>query len=399
MISVSEALERVVAHCRATESEILPLDALYHRVLAVDLRSPVDLPPFAQSSMDGYAVPSGEFLQSYRIAGETRAGQAPGPVLLAGEARRVFTGAALPPGTAFVVKQEEAKVEGGIVHFSGSQRPEGQFVREKGSAVRRNEPILPAGTRLGPGALSLLASCGIAQAAVHRLPRVSILLSGDELRQPGEDLDPGQIYESNSYALAAAVVGEGLPAPAIHRLQDNEAEITRTLEQAVAASDVVLLSGGISVGDYDFSGKALQRIGAREIVYRVAQKPGMPFYFGTAGEARIFALPGNPASALVCYWLYVLPALRAMMGLGFAGLIRREADLLHDLHKTAPRAAFERALLKGNSVQSLEGQESYQLRSLAEANALLELPAGECHYKSGDPVQVLILPGGTSTSR
>jgi len=402
MISVQEAQARLRATVKPGSGEWVPLVALPGRVLAADVHSPLDLPPFAQSSMDGYAIgalpldAADPHTFAWTLIGETRAGDAPAEPLEPGQARRVFTGAALPPGTLAVVRQEVAQTSGVHVQFSAEADQPGRFVRLPGSAVRQGDLILKRGQVLHAGALSLLASCGLDRAFVYRLPRVSILSSGDELVPPGQPLGPGQIYESNTLALRAAVFALGIPEVRTRHLPDREADIVQALHEELALSEVLLLCGGISVGDYDFSGRALRQLGVEEVFYRVAQKPGMPLFFGRVvvdrealpPEALVFGLPGNPASSLVCFWQYARTALRILMGHEEPGLDSEQLPIAAPLRKMAPRAAFERALVKDGLVYPLEGQDSYQLRSLADANALLVLPEGEVEYQVGDLVRV-----------
>ena len=376
---------------RPGSGEVVLLEKLAGRVLAEDLFSPIDLPPFRQSSMDGYALVQESGRQRYQVVGETRAGDAPGQSLLAGQARRVFTGAALPEGANLVVRQEVATRDGEWVDFSAETDQPGRFVRETGSAVQKGELILSQGTLLNAGSLSFLASCGLDQALVYAKPRVSILASGDELQAPGTTLAPGKIFESNTYALHAAVRALGIEDIKVHRLPDQEQAITEALQRELDESDVLLLSGGISVGEYDFSGRALRNAGVDEVFYRVAQKPGMPLFFGVRNQTLVFGLPGNPASSLVCFWEYARWALRVLMGFKEPGLVEVQLPIAHALHKTAPRASFERALVLNGTVRSLEGQDSYQLRSLAEANALLVLPEGAVEFAAGELATVHLL--------
>lgn len=447
MISVQQAQALLLATVKPGPGEWVPLAALPGRVLAADLHSPLDLPPFAQSSMDGYAIgalPDGvtdPHSFAWTLAGQTRAGDAPAEPLAPGQVRRVFTGAALPPGTWAVVRQEVAEAvgqdperpvareafaveaaaatasRGPQVRFSAEADQPGRFMRQPGSAVRQGERILERGQLLNAGALSLLASCGLDRAFVYRLPRVSILSSGDELVAPGQPMAHGQIYESNTIALLAAVAALGIPEVRTRHLPDREADIVQALEEELAVSDVLLLCGGISVGDYDFSGRALRQAGVEEVFYRVAQKPGMPLFFGRVGvnaltpsdakgladesasaemsrstvhnrEVFVFGLPGNPASTLVCFWEYARTALRTLMGFSEPGIISTQLPIAAPLRKNAPRAAFERVVVKDGLVYPLEGQDSYQLRSLADANALLVLPEGVVEYQAGDLVTV-----------
>ena len=399
MLTVEEAQAHLLA-VQPGPVESVSLSALAGRVLARDVFSPVALPPFRQSSMDGYAIRCEPGRESWALAGETRAGDPPAPLLGLGQARRIFTGAPVPDGADVVVRQEMAErfeAEGDKrVRFTGEHEEPGRFVRGAGSAVEEGAMILPAGTELRPGALGFLAACGIASAEVYRLPVVRILGSGDELIPPGQPLGPGQIYESNTYALEAAVRACGVADVQARCLPDDPDVMAQAVAEDMAAADFLILSGGISVGEHDHVGRVLADAGVETIFYKVAQKPGKPLFFGRRGEQWVFALPGNPASSLVTFWEYARTALRQYMGhaqLGEAALPSELLPLAHALEHRSPRAAFERAFVQDGWVRSLDGQDSYQLRSLAQANALLCLPVGPVAYAEGDLVTVHKLGG------
>ena len=400
-IPVEEALARVRERVGPGAVENVPLPALAGRVLARDLYSPLDLPPFPQSSMDGYAIRAEAGRETWALAGETRAGEPPAGPLPQGAAWRVFTGAPVPEGADTVVRQEVAEVEEGVLRFRGEEhRQAGKFVRPKGGAVAAGERILEAGTVLRPGALGFLAACGLDRAPVYRRPAVRILGSGDELVPPGLPLGPGQIHESNTFALEAAARAEGLTDVAAACLPDDPERLGAAVREALTGElgpdGMLVLSGGISVGDHDHVGRALAEAGVERIFHGVAQKPGKPLFFGTRGQQLVFALPGNPASSLVTFWIYARLALRLRMGYGLSGteaLEERTLPLAEPRENRSPRASFERARVADGRVHPLDGQDSYQLRSLARANALLCLPPGPVAFAGGDPARVLLLPG------
>ena len=392
MISIAQARQSVAEQCQSLESEFVELSLLQGRVASTDIQSPLNLPPFPQSSMDGYAVALGS--DSWTLVGETRAGDPPPPPLNPGEARRIFTGAPVPESASgvCVVMQEVCRVEGDQLRAEMDHVLDGKFVRPMGSAVSLGADALPKGTVFRPGEIGFLAAMGLTGAEVHRKVRVSILASGDELAPPGTALSPGQIYESNTYALAAAVQQEQTEVLRVRCLPDEEQAITEAIAEALQDSDVLLLSGGISVGEYDFAGKALKSNGVEEIFYRVNQKPGKPLFFGRTSSCLVFALPGNPASALVCYSIYAREAIRRLGGHPEPALKSEKRPLLHPQSKTFPRPAFERAILDSDGVLTLKGQESYHLQSLAEANALLVLPEGKAEFEEGHLMDILHLP-------
>jgi molybdopterin molybdotransferase len=392
MISVAEAKRLIAERIHPAVPLRIDLDEALGRVLAADLYCPLDLPPFRQSSMDGYALITDPTRTEYEVVGETPAGYPPADPISPGEAIRIFTGAALPKNSDTVVKQEEVHRSGNAIRVEPNALQVGAFVRETGSDIAWDSLALEAGTELSPAVLGFVASMGIRRVHVHRPPDVSLLVSGDELVRPGRPLRPGQIYESNSYALRAAIEELRPRRCRTFRLRDDKEHIRMVLWEAMGQSDVLVFSGGISVGEYDYIGEVLNEEGVETIFHGVAQKPGKPMFFGVRDEKSFFALPGNPASTLVCFYEYVYPALREMIGYRQTDLREVELPISHDLIKRAPRAAFERARIENGTVRSLAGQESYMLKSLADANALLVLPEGEYQAKAGDLVTVHILP-------
>lgn len=418
MIAPAEALSLVRRFVEPGTPVLKPLAELPGHILAEPLESPIAVPPFRQSSMDGYAIRVEKGRSEFRLIGETPAGAMPGPPLEEACAWRVFTGAPLPEHADAVVRQEMAEEfdrDGQRwVRFSGEHEEYGRFVREIGSAVASGEPILERGVRLGPGALSLAASCGLAEAPVYPIPTVRILASGDELQSPGEPLKPGQIYESNGVALLAALRNTGIVNVEVERVPDDPEQLAEAVDRAfngpnreqsdfsgtIGSEGMLLLSGGISVGAHDHVADALRNAGVKAVFYRVAQKPGKPLFFGMRDKQMVFALPGNPASALVTFWVYARTALRLRMGYGIRGcaeLEEAELQLTGERRNASPRMAFERAALDGEGrVRPLDGQNSYQLKALAQAEVLLRLPPGTKEhpkvFAEGDQVPVYLLP-------
>jgi molybdopterin molybdotransferase len=391
MISVLEAQEKVLQYTTLSPSKIVDISDALACVLSVDVFAPIDYPPFWQSSMDGYAVQfdDGATLQ---VIGEVQAGNAPTFVVEKGRAARIFTGAPLPKGANCVVMQEQVNRVGGIVTIAPSaKRFYGAYTRAKGAQIKKGALALKKGTYLSAAAIGFLASLGINTVAVYAAPKVAIVVTGDELVDVGEPLQFGQIYESNGITLSSALAAMHLSEDInFYRLEDNAKATEELFSTLLNRFNVLLISGGISVGDYDFVGKSLLNLGVETIFYKVAQKPGKPLFFGQTADTLIFALPGNPASALVCFYEYVYPALRKMMGHTSCFLPKLQLEVSHDIPKKMARACFYRAKISddGKTVRSLEGQESFMMQSFAVADALLYVPAENTFTAKGSLVEV-----------
>ncbi|NIM27233.1 MAG: molybdopterin molybdenumtransferase MoeA [Gammaproteobacteria bacterium] len=311
MMSVDEALELMLARARPLEeTEQVPLNDALGRVLARAERSPIDVPGFANSSMDGYAIRASDAALdgpvSLRLTQRIAAGEI-GAGLSSGEAARIFTGAPLPDGADTVVIQEDCREDGGVVHFRGPAVP-GDNVRPRGNDILAGSEILAAGTRLRPQELGLAASVGLARLDVVRRLRVAIFSSGDELVQPGEPLFAGAIYNSNRYTLGGLLSGLGCEIVDLGRVEDTLEATEAALVAAARDADVVVSSGGMSVGEEDHVKRALERTGRLEM-WRVAVRPGKPLAYGRIGAADFIGLPGNPVSTLVTFCLFVRPFL------------------------------------------------------------------------------------------
>ena len=386
---------------------VAPADAL-GRALAADLVAGEDLPPFAASTMDGFAVRAADASApgvALPVAFEVFAGRGLPPPLPRGACCRITTGAPLPAGADAVEMQEETRARGGTVRFGRAVAP-GQFVRAAGSDLRAGAVALPAGAPVDPAAVGLAAALGLRSVPVRRRPRVAILPTGDELAPPGRRPGPGQIRESNAAALAAAVRDAGGDPRVLAIAPDAPAALARAL-RAARGADVLLTIGGVSVGPRDHVRRALQRAGARLAFWRVAMRPGKPFTFGTWGEVAVFGLPGNPASALVTFELFVRPALRARAGLAGDGRVHAWVRLAEAQEKPPALEAYQRVRLGPPPevaglpwATPLHTQRSGDLSSLSGADALAVLPAGTARVRRGAPVRaVLLRAGGDLTSR
>ena len=387
MISIAQALEIIHKQEFRTAVKEVPLEASQGYWLAEDIASPSDHPPFDNSQMDGYAVAgTGD---SYDIVGEAAAGSAADQSLQPGEAMRIFTGAPVPGHTTAVVAQERTRVEGTVLHIEGAVE-EGQYIRRAGKELVRGQKVFSAGQPLTPATVGQIAVLGEDRVTVFRKPEAGIISTGSELVAPGTPKSAGQIYESNSYALAAALQRYGLDCGGRRHISDDFRAISEGIADMLDRVDVLLISGGISVGDYDYVKEALEANGVTELFYKVYQKPGKPLYFGRKGDTFVFGLPGNPASALTCFYVYVLPLLQKLSGATKPGLQRINIPLEHDYENRSARPVFLKAQAGSRGVSILEGQSSSMIHSLARANALVYLDGPQTPGR-GETVECMLI--------
>ncbi|MEO9176326.1 MAG: gephyrin-like molybdotransferase Glp [Gaiellales bacterium] len=389
-ITVDEACARLLAVCRPLSSErIVPDTSAVGRVLVEAVTARVDLPPFPSSAMDGYAVRAEDATGSLPIAFRAAAGEDPAP-LAPRAAAGITTGGVVPDGADAIVPVERASEQDGFVTFEGAVRA-GDHVRIPGSDLRLGDEVLPAGVAIVPLALAALSAAGIAEITVHRRPRVAIVVTGDELRTPPEPLRRGQIYESNGRFLAARSASLGAEVVSIERVADN-AEATRAaFARAIAGADVVLASGGVSVGPHDHVKPALRALGVRELFWRILLQPGKPAFAGEADGVIVVALPGNPLSVLAGFELLVRPALRQLQGMREPIPRRLRLPLSEPTRRLADRLRAVPALLEASTVRPLGAGQSHQLGRAALADALVLVPAGPSEAAAGELVDVLSL--------
>ena len=377
MLSLEEAQRRLLARASIAGEEQVELRAAGGRALA-DPRivAPLDVPPFANSAMDGFAMRASDTPGALRISGEVAAGRRDLPTVSVGEAVRITTGAPLPPGADTVVPLEEADEVDGAVTVPRSA--EGTFVRPAGSDTRAGTELCLPGM-LGPVQVAVLASLGFARVRVRRRPRVAVLSTGDELVEAGQELEPGQIYDSNGPALEAAIAEAGGEPHSVGRVGDRREDVEEAL-RAGATFDLVVSSGGVSVGQHDHVRDVLEAAGSLDF-WRIAVQPGKPLAVGELDGVTVIGLPGNPVSALVTFELFARPMIRAMLGLSGDGRLHVQARPREPIAKDSTRRAFLRVAMWNEAGEMLArpagGQGSAQLRPLAEANAFLVVPEGE----------------------
>jgi molybdopterin molybdotransferase len=402
MISVAEARQFVLSSChRLSPAEVASADAV-GLVLAEPVRSDGPVPPFANSSMDGYALRSSDVKETpagLRVVGELMAGDDPGSLTVgAGEAVRIMTGAVIPLGADAVCMVEHTRLENGSVLIEQAVPP-GENIRLAGEDIAAGAEVFAPGVRLGPAHIGVLASIGVRRVTAYPRPRVAVASTGDELTNGPGPLSPGKIRDSNRASLLARLQADAFVGVDLGLVRDEPAVLAETLKEAARDCDAVLTSGGVSVGDRDFVKLVLGQLGGQQARWlQVAVKPGKPFAFSTLppNGAPVFGLPGNPVSALVSYEMFARPSLRLMAGhthlerprmaaIAEVGLPREPDGRLH----LARVRAFTRAD-GALGVRPSGGQGSHQLRALAEANALAVLPDGY-GVAAGERVEVMVL--------
>lgn len=393
MISVNEAKKII-------QEQVIPLIPVQLSLLqaagltlAADVFSMIDSPPFNQSSMDGYAFCFDDWKNNgtLKIEGEIAAGINSIQTYSSEKAVRIFTGAPVPQGTDTVVMQEKVTVAKGVLTIEDQNLQVGVNVRPKGADIKLGELALKAGSKLIPGSIGFLTGIGITSVSVFPKPTVSIIVTGNELQAAGKPLQHGQVYESNSSAITAALKQLNINEIKVFWAEDNLNVLQKKLEEAINVSDVIILMGGISVGDYDYALQAAENCGVTKLFHRIKQKPGKPLYFGKKENKLVYGLPGNPSSVLTCYYEYVLPALQLLSN-QLAGLKKLEVPLLKSINKVVGLTQFLKGYYDGEKVMPLGAQESYRLSSFAQANCLIALEENISNCEIGKNVLIHLLP-------
>jgi molybdopterin molybdotransferase len=408
VILFDEALAAVLQEVLPLPAEQVPLTSALGRVLAHPLAAGADGPRFDNSSVDGYAVrvmdlaaASPDSPVRLPVSGILPAGSEAVSGLAPGTTVRIMTGAPVPPGTEACVMREEVLEGGEWAEFRGPART-GDNIRRRGGEYRAGEVLLPDGTLVTPPVLALLASLGMAGVEVHRQPRVRLLVTGSEVVAPGSPLAPGQIYDANGAGLESALRALGVTDVTVTRFGDREAEIGAWLRLALEEADVVLTSGGVSAGDFDYVPSVFESLGGHRRFWKVAIKPGKPNYFGVrdrgASRALFFGLPGNPVGALLSFERLVRPAMLKLGGRGEVAPRRLEATLGAPLEKSPGRLEWVRGVLGqghgGLTVMPLPQRDSHMLTGLARADCLIRFPEGARRLDPGERVEVQLLRWG-----
>lgn len=393
LLTVEEAHERVLKHARRLPAELVPIAEASGRVTAQDVRARVDLPPFASSAMDGFAVRAADLPGTLRIVGESAAGRPFAAEVEPGCAVAISTGAVVPEGADAVVPVERVVRQDNSVEIWHAVGP-GAHARPRGGDVAAGDVVVLAGARLNPALLAAAAASGVAEVACTRRPRVAVLPTGSELVDPGKPLGPGQIYETNSLMLLSVLGAFDVDLLAGPPVADDEQELRAALERGLAA-DVLVTSGGVSVGEHDLVRAVERELGVEEVFWRVSMKPGKPVSFGVRGDTLVFGLPGNPVSALVGCELFVKPALRALLGLADPLPRFEPGQLAVGLRRNEERDEFVRArsAVEGDTVvlEPVTGQESHMIVRSAAADALVHIPRGNGELAAGSTVRWLRL--------
>ena len=393
LLPLEEALRRILDRVTPLGPEVVPLAAAAGRVVFEDAMAVVDLPPFASSAMDGFALRSADTPGRLPVVARIAAGVPAPRALEAGEAMAIATGGVVPAGADSVVPLEyvvendnDVEIPNVVVH--------GDNVRPRGGDVAAGDVVVPSGARLRAAQIGALAAAGLDHVVVSRRPRISVLATGTELRRPGEPLEPGEVYEANGVLLSTAFATAGAEVELLPVVADDEASHREALERGLAA-DVLVTSGGVSVGPHDLVRRILGELGVEEVFWGIAVKPGKPLAFGVRGSTIVFGLPGNPVSSLVGAEVFVRPALLALQGATVPGPVFFEGRLAASVRRNAHRDEFLRARSvlseTGVLLDPVTGQESHMIARAAAADALVLAPRGDGELAAGESVRYLPL--------
>lgn len=394
LMPIKHALDAMLNEVNATvDPESIPIIEACDRILAIDVLSPIDVPPADNSAMDGYAVATSDFVtkKALKLVGTSLAGSPYNSRLQAGQCVRIMTGAVIPAGADAVVMQEQTTVDKDKVTFLNVVSA-GNNVRRAGEDIKKDSQVLVAGTKLQPAHLSLLASIGVAEISVFRPVRVALMATGDELTPPGQPLNAGAIYESNRYALYAMLVKLGCQVMDLGIVTDDKTALRTAFDQASRHNDLILTSGGVSVGDADFVKDVLTETGQVGF-WKVAIKPGKPFAFGRVGQTLFCGLPGNPVSSFVTFQQLVIPLIRAISGQSPTLPFVLKAKTTAAIRKRPGRADFQRGLYQFSEhgellVEAHGRQGSGVMSSISSANCYILLKQNDGDIESGTEVDI-----------
>jgi molybdopterin molybdotransferase len=397
LLSVADAQRLVLERARPLDAERVPIERAAGRALAEPAAAVVDLPPFPSSAMDGFAVRAVDTEVApvaLPVSGEVSAGRPAAGALPQGYAVRISTGGVVPDGADAVVPLELVEDAGDAISLS-EPVPEGANVRPAGGDARAGDVVLEPGVLLGPAQVAALAAAGVSEVRCTKRPRIAIVVTGPELRRPGEPLAPGEIYESNGVLLAAALQAAGAVPAHLGVVADERVALERTLERALLGFDMVVTSGGASVGPHDLVRAAQRALEVEELFWGVAVKPGKPVAFGVRRKSLVFTLPGNPVSVLVTFELFVRPAVKALLGLSDPLPSLDTGTLAAPVRRNPRRHEFLRAVARSDAagvvLEPLGAQESHMIVRAARANALISIAPGSGDVAAGELVPFLPL--------
>jgi molybdopterin molybdotransferase len=393
LLSLEEAQRRILDRVVRLPAEQVALQDAAGRVTAADVPSRIDLPPFDSSAMDGFALRAANTPGRLPVVERIAAGRPASRAVVAGEAMAIATGGAIPDGADAVLPIEYVVDHGNEIETAQRVDP-GADIRPRGGDIRAGQIVVPSGMRLGPAQLGALAAAGVADIPATRRPRAAVLSTGTELRPPGTELEPGQIYEANGVLLAAQLATAGAEVERLDPVADDEAAHRAALQAGLEA-DVLVSSGGVSVGPHDLVRSVGGELGVEEVLWGVAVKPGKPLSFGVRGRTLVFGLPGNPVSCLVCFELFVRPAVLALQGLAEPLPRFEPGTLANGLRPNQARTELVRArsrIVDGKvELEAVTGQESHMIARAAGADTLILVPAGSEELAAGSPISYLRL--------
>lgn len=397
LLSFEQGRQRILDAIKAIDaSEQLPIRSALNRILAQPVVSAIDVPPFANSAMDGYALRSANVQSgqknTFKVIGNCFAGAPFTDTVGQGECVRIMTGAVMPEGADAVVMQEHTRREGDAVTLNHDTVQAGTNVRYAGEDTHRGDTVLEPGIRIGPAEVGLLASVGVGEIHVQRKLRATFFSTGDELTSVGSPLQAGQIYDSNRYILFATLENAGVECHDLGVIADDREAVRKAFKQAADTADLVITSGGVSVGDADYVTATLAELGEVSL-WRMAMKPGKPLAFGRLGQAWFFGLPGNPVSVMATFYQFVLPAIHKMNGLNKRPPLLIQVAAGENFKKAPGRTEFQRGILFHNeqgqwAVRSTGAQGSHLLTSMSRANCFILLDAESAGVEQGSLVTV-----------
>jgi molybdopterin molybdotransferase len=388
MISVSETIELLKSNIATLGTEKRPLiDALGH-VLSADVLAKVNVPSFDNSAMDGYAICFENGNNEYQVAHQIQAGDTNSYYLKANEAARIYTGAPIPSNANAVIQQELVSTSESLISFDTGKIKLGMNIRTVGSQCLQNQLIASKGVFIHSAILGLLASAGIFEVDVFKKPVVSVIITGNELQKPSHELEFGQIYNSNEFALVGLLKSLGITQIKTYQVIDELTEVEKTIQTALGESDFLILTGGVSVGDYDFVKLALEKNQVNTLLYKVKQKPGKPLFVGKKHDQWVFALPGNPAAVITCFNQYVKPCLMAISGQKNTFKPIAVLPLKNSFKKSAGLTFFVKGRFDYQGVEILKGQESFNLLSFNVANCIVKIEESTEILEMGSLVEV-----------